>query len=58
MRGPEMVVAQQRRNEHTQSVRIKISPVAAREGEANSSEEKSIRNCSFWRDMCVTVNRS
>lgn len=45
-------------NEHIQSVRIKISPLAAWKGEVSSSQEKSIRNRSFWRDMCVTVNRS
>lgn len=45
-------------DEHIQSVRIKISPLAAWKGEVSSAREKSIRNRSFWRDMCVTVNRS
>lgn len=49
--------------QRTQSVRIKISPLAGMKGwgrvrEVSSSQEKSIRSCSFWRDMCVTVNRS
>lgn len=46
------------RRTHTISQDKDLTLGGVKKGEVSSSREKSIRNRSFWRDMCVTVNRS